>query len=271
MADLQTGFLNIQGAPLYYEVTAQGEPLLFIHAGVADSRMWDEQLPAFTRLYRIIRFDQRGFGRSSFPAGPFASYKDPALLLDALGIEKVHVIGSSFGGKVALDFALAYPAKVTSLTLVAPSVDGHKASPEVQQFGEEEEALLEQGDLAGATELNLRMWVDGPRRSPQQVDPVVRQRVREMQYHAFTVPIPETTEDIPLVPPAITRLAELHMPTLLIVGDHDLPDKIDLTRQLAAEIPQSRLAIIPGVAHMVNMEKPEEFNSLVLDFLAHLA
>src|SRR5690349_12792580 len=121
VADLQAGFLNIQGAPLYYEVTAQGEPLLLIHAGVADSRMWDEQLPAFTRLYRVIRFDQRGFGRSSFPAGPFASYKDPALLLDALAIEKVHVIGISFGGKVALDFALAYPARVTSLTLVAPS------------------------------------------------------------------------------------------------------------------------------------------------------
>lgn len=271
MAELQTGFLDIQGAPLYYEETAQGDPLLLLHAGIADSRMWDDQVLAFAQRYRVIRFDLRGFGRSSIPAGSFASYKDPALLLDALAIERAHVIGVSFGGKVALDFALAYPEKVTSLALVAPSVDGHKAPPEVQQFNEEEEALLEKGDLEGATELNLRMWVDGPRRSPQQVDPSVRQRIREMQYHAFTIPIPETAEDIPLTPPAIMRLTELRMPTLLIVGDHDIPDKIELTKQLAAEIPQAQLAIIPGVAHVPNMEKPQEFNRIVLDFLAGLA
>lgn len=271
MAELQTGFLDVQGAPLYYEVAAQGYPLLLIHAGVGDSRMWDDQMPAFTLRYRVIRFDLRGFGRSPIPAGPFASYKDPALLLDALGIGKAHVIGISFGGKVALDFALAYPEKVASLALVAPSAGGHKEPSEVQQFGEEEEALLEKGDLEGATELNLRMWVDGPRRSPQQVDLAVRERVHEMQYHALTIPVPEMAEDVPLTPPAITRLAELHMPVLLVVGDHDIPDKIELASQLASEIPQSQLAIIPGVAHLPNMEKPEEFNNIVLDFLAGLA
>lgn len=271
MAELQTGFLDIQGAPLYYEETTQGDPLLLLHAGIADSRMWDDQVPVFAQHYRVIRFDLRGFGRSSIPAGSFASYKDPALLLDTLGIEKTHVIGVSFGGKVALDFALAYPEKVASLVLVASGVGGRKAPPEVQRFNEEEEALLEQGDLEGATELNLRMWVDGPCRSPQQVDPAVRQRVREMQYHALTIPMPETTEDIPLTPPAIMRLAELRMPTLLIVGDRDILDFIELTRQLAAEIPQAQLATIPGVAHLPNMEKPEEFNNIVLDFLAGLA
>jgi len=271
VAELQTGFLDVQGAPLYYEVTAQGDALLLLHAGVGDSRMWDDQIPAFSQRYRVIRFDLRGFGRSPFPAGSFASYNDPALLLDAVGIEKAHVIGISFGGKVALDFALAYPEKVASLVLVAPSVGGHKAPPEVQRFGEEEEALLEKGDLEGATELNLRMWIDGPRRSPQQVDPAVRERVRAMLYHALTIPTPETAEDVPLTPSAITRLAELHMPVLLVVGDYDIPDKIELTRQLASEIPQARLAIIPGVAHLPNMEKPEEFNTIVLDFLADFA
>ena len=272
MAELHatTGFLAVQGTPLYYEETAQGYPLLLIHAGVADSRMWDQQVPVFAQQYRVICFDLRGFGRSSIPAGLFTSYKDPALLLEFLGLEKAHVIGISFGGKVALDFALAYPEKVASLVLVAPSVGGHMSPPEVQQFNVEEEELLERGDLEGAAELNLRMWVDGPRRSPGEVDPTVRQRVREMLNHALAIPTPETAEDIPLEPAAITRLAEIHVPTLLVVGDYDIPDKIRLAEQLASEIPQSQLVIIHGVAHMANMERPEEFNQIVLDFLTHL-
>jgi pimeloyl-ACP methyl ester carboxylesterase len=138
----------------------------------------------------------------------------------------------------------------------------------VLRFGEEEDALLERGDLAGATELNLRMWVDGPRRTAEQVDAAVRQKVGEMQYHAFTVPMPAEVEELTLNPPAITRLNEVQMPTLLIVGDYDIPDKLALTQKLTAEIPNARQVIIPGVAHMVSLEKPEEFNRVVLDFLS---
>ncbi|MFL5660126.1 MAG: alpha/beta fold hydrolase [Ktedonobacteraceae bacterium] len=151
-----------------------------------------------------------------------------------------------------------------------PSVGGHKSAAEVLRFEEEEEALLERGDLAGATELNLRMWVDGPRRTAEQVDAAVRQKVREMQDHAFTVTIPDEAEELPLNPSAITRLAEVQRPTLLIVGDYDIPDKLALTQKLAAEIPHARRVIIPGVAHMVSMEKPDEFNRVVLDFLSQL-
>lgn len=264
----ETGFLLVQGAPIYYEVAGQGQPLLLIHAGVADSRMWDEQFEVFARQYEVIRYDLRGFGQSSFPAGAFANYADPAMLLDFLNIKQAHVIGISFGGKVALDFALAYPERVLSLVLVAPSVGGHKSAAEVLRFWEEEDALLERGDLAGATELNLRMWVDGPRRTAEQVDAAVRQKVGEMQYHAFTVPMPAEVEELTLNPPAITRLNEVRMPTLLIVGDYDIPDKLALTQKLAAEIPNARQVIISGVAHMVSLEKPEEFNRVVLNFLS---
>src|SRR5260221_3457877 len=264
----ETGFLPVQGAPLYYEVTGQVQPLLCIHAGVADSRMWDEQLEVFARQYRVVRYDLRGFGQSSFPAGAFANYADPAALLDFLNIKQAHVIGISFGGKIALDFTLAYPERVLSLVLVAPSVGGHKPAAEVLRFGEEEDALLERGDLAVATELNLRMWVDGPRRTAEQVDAAVRQKVPEMQDPGFTVAMPDEVEELSLNPPAITRLAEVQVPTLLIVGDYDIPDKLALTQKLAAEIPNARQVIIPGVAHMVSMEKPEEFNRVVLDFLS---
>ncbi len=270
MAKTETGFLSAQGAPLYYEIGGQGYPVLLIHAGVADSRMWDEQFTVLTQTYSVIRYDLRGYGQSTWPTGLYADYEDATALLDHFGIDRAHIIGISFGGKIALDFALVHPERVASLVLGAPSVGGRPTSAEVKQFILEEEALLEKGDLAGATELNLRMWVDGPLRTPSQVDPVVRTRVGEMQAHAFTIPTPADIEEIDLDPPAIKRLDEIRMPTLLIVGDYDLPDKLATVEELAAAIPQAESIVLPGVAHMVNMERPAEFNQIVLDFLARV-
>jgi 3-oxoadipate enol-lactonase len=261
------GFLHAQGAPLYYEVAGQGYPLLLIHAGIADSSMWDEQSHVFAARYRVIRYDLRGYGKSEFPAGLFANHEDAAALLKFLNVKRAHVIGISFGSKIALDFTLVHPEMVASLVMVAPAAGGHNPSADVIRFNEEEEELLERGDLDGATELNLRMWVDGPKRTPEQVNPSVRRRVHDMQYHAFTVPIPEAAEELELQPPAITRLEEVSVPTLIIVGDYDIPDKLALAQKLADELPGAQQVVIPGVAHMVTMEKPEEFNRVVLDFL----
>lgn len=264
----KTGFLDAQGAPLYYEVAGQGPALLLLHAGVADHRMWDQQFAVFVRHYQTIRYDLRAFGKSQLPAGPFANYEDPAALLQHLGIKKAHVIGASFGGRIALDFALAHPEMIDSLILVAPDIGGYPPSEEIQRFGKEEEALLEKGDLEAATELNLRMWVDGPLRTPEQVNPLVRQKVYDMQYRAFTASIPEGVEEISLDPPAAERLAELHIPTLVFVGDHDVPQKLTLAQELTTQISGAQQVIVPGVAHMVSMEQPELFTDTVLEFLS---
>ena len=266
-----TGFLDVPGASLYYEYAGLGHPLLLIHAGIADSRMWDEQFPIFAQRYRVIRYDARGFGQTRLQAGTFASYEDPAALLDALGVQKAHVIGVSNGSAIALDFTLAHPDMVASLGMVAPDAGGVEPSKRVREFIHEEHALLEQGDVAGATELNMRLWVDGIHRGPEQVNPAVRQRVYEMQYHAFTIPMPEGIEEEELQPPAIARLAEVRAPTLVIVGNLDLPEKVELAAQLASDIPGARQHIIAGAAHMVSMEKAEEFNRVVLDFWDGLA
>lgn len=269
MAELrsESGFLDVQGAPLYYEVTGQGQPVLFIHAGIADSRMWDEQLPIFAQRYQVIRYDLRGYGKSQIPAGRFANHEDAAALLHFLNIEKACVVGVSFGGRVAVDFALVHPEMVSALVLSAPSIGGTEPSEDVMGFAQEEEALLEAGDLEAATNLNVRFWVDGPGRTPDQVNPEVRRRVYEMQYHAFTVPIPAEAEEAEIEPPAMQRLAEIRVPTLIIVGDCDLPGKVVQAQQLAEQIPFAQLEIVKGAAHMVSMERPEEFNRLVLDFL----
>jgi 3-oxoadipate enol-lactonase len=263
-----SGFAEIGGARIYYEIAGDGHPLLLLHAGVADSRMWDDQWQPFARRYRSIRYDLPGFGKSQLPDSPYAAHEEVASLLRLLGVRQAHVVGTSWGGRIALDFALTHPEMVSALVLVCPSVSGDQPSAAVRRFGEEEEALLERGDLAAATELNLRMWVDGPRRAPDQVDPSVRERVREMQHHAFTVPEPQGFELLPLEPPANERLEEVRAPTLVVVGDHDLKDKLALADRLASKIPDAHKVVIPGAAHMVSMEQPDEFNRVVLDFLA---
>jgi len=263
----ETGFLGDEGARLYYEVAGEGHPLLLIHAGIADSRMWDEQFSVFAQHYRVIRYDMRGYGKTEVPAGPVSNHGDVANLLSHLYVEKAHILGISFGGLVALDFTLAYPEMVAALILVTPSVSGRLPAEREQQFIDEENAYLEKGNLAGATEVNLRMWVDGPKRTPEQVAPAVRERVRQMQMHAFSVPVPEEAEELLLSPPAYARLAEVHAPTLLLVGDADLPDRLTLTDELTSAIAGAQQVVIPGVAHMVSMEKPEEFNHIVLNFL----
>jgi pimeloyl-ACP methyl ester carboxylesterase len=264
----QAGIAPINGAQLYYEVSGQGQPLVLLHAGVADSRMWDAQVKAFAPHFRVIRYDLRGFGQSPMPSGRFAHYEDLRGLLDFLQIEQAAVVGLSYGGQVALDFVLAYPQRVTTLILGAPAtIGGSQPSLAILQFGEEEEALLEAGDLAGATTLNVRMWVDGPQRTPDQVDPAIRALVYTMQLHAFSLPTPEDVAMDRLTPPAIARLGEVRAPTLILAGDRDVPGVAELADQLAREIPGAQKVILAGVAHLINLERPAEFNHLVQEFL----
>ncbi len=264
----QTGFATVNGAELYYEIGGQGDSILLLHAGVADSRMWDGQFKVFAQHYQVIRYDLRGFGRSIVPSGAFANHEDVAGLLDFLGIDKAYVIGVSFGGYVALDFALAYPERVGALVLSAPNTSGYEpSSEEILRFCAEEEAAFERDDIMAATELNLRMWVDGPQRKPEQVDAAVREQVREMQTRAFTNPVPQGVEEQSLLPPAIGRLGEIRVPTLVIVGEQDVPEFIELSDIVAKGINGAEKVMIGGVAHLPSMEKPELFNRVVLDFL----
>lgn len=269
MAELEisTGFLHTQGAEIYYEVAGEGEPLLLIHAGVADSRMWDDQFSVFAQEYRVIRYDIRGFGRSVYPHGPFAHHEDPAALLKHLGITKAHVLGVSFGGRTAIDFTLAHPELVSSLVLVAPGVSGGEPAEDMIAYWTEEDRLLESGDLEGAAEITVHTWVDGPKRTPEQLDPAIRRRVHDMQYLAYTLPVPEDMSVLELDPPAKQRLHEIHVPTLIIVGDYDLASVQERTAYLSHEIAGAEAIIIPQTAHMLNMEKPAEFNQAVLAFL----
>ena len=261
------GFAEVHGAKLYYEVSGEGRPLLLLHAGVGDSRMWEPQWDEFASRYLVIRTDLRGYGRTEVSPGLFSYHEDVAALVRHLGDETAVVVGLSFGGLVAIDFALAYPEILSALVLGAPAVSGWEPSEELERFSTEEDELLGRGDLAGAAELNLRTWVDGLHRAPDQVDPAVRERVREMQMDVFGVDVPDDAEDEPLEPPAMKRLEEIRVPTLIITGELDQPDFLEIADTLATRIPGAVKVVIPGVAHLPSMEKPERFNRIVLDFL----
>jgi 3-oxoadipate enol-lactonase len=265
--NIRSGVADINGAQLYYEVLGSGDPLLLIHAGVADCRMWDAQFEAFSKEYEVIRFDLRGFGRSNMLPGSFSNVEDVRSLLDYLQLDRVSLLGISFGGLIALDFTLAYPGYVQALLLGAPSVSGASPSERIKRFWEEEEEALDSGDIDEATELNLRLWVDGPYRTADQVSPGVREQVREMQLAIFRKEIPDDSEEIGLSPPAIGRLGEVTIPVQVMVGELDLEEKQALVDELVSGISGSQKVVIPGAAHMLNMERPDVFNQSVRAFL----
>ncbi len=254
---------------LFYEIAGAGHPFVLIHGGLVDSGLWDDQFDVFARHYRTLRYDVRGFGRSHAPTTPYSHHADLKDLLDFLGIERAYVLGLSMGGAIAIDFTLAYPDRVAALIPVASGLSGYQPTTN-SALRDEMRAAYERGDKARAVELSLQLWTDGPSRAPDQVDAQARERIRAMTVHMFDLPDYENILQ-PLVPAAVDRLTEIHVPTFFIVGDLDVPDILRIGELIVAHVPGARQAIIPGTAHHLNVEKPDEFNHIVLEFLDSLA
>jgi pimeloyl-ACP methyl ester carboxylesterase len=247
-----------------------GPALVFVHAGIADRHMWDEQMGAFPG-WRTIRYDLRGFGGSGDAAGTYSHRADLAGLLDYLDLDRAVLVGCSLGGQTALDFALEYPDRMRALVLVAARPSGTPPSAELLRVWQDEDVALERGDLNAANEIGLRAWVDGPLRGPEDVDPAVRTRMQALNAAVLVREIQAgEAHPQPLDPPAIGRLGEVEVPTLMIVGELDREDVCDAASVLASAIPGAQLAVIPGAAHMVNLEAPARFNAEVVAFLAEL-
>ncbi len=264
-----SGFADIAGTRLYWEQQGQGDPLLLIHAGIADSRMWDAQVAAFAPHYRVIRFDARGFGRSEFGTGPHSYRGDIVALLDALEVDRAHLVGVSFGGSTALEVTLDFPDRVRSLVMGASSPPGLVEHTNLIPLWEEVDRLVSAGQIDDANELEIQMWVDGPIRTPDVVDPEIRKLVLEMNRPLLAAP--EQPDQIALDPPAAERLDQVHVPTLIIAGEYDQPSQIAGPTLLADRIPGAEFLTLHGAAHMLNMEQPDAFNAAVLDFLQRRA
>lgn len=253
---------------LFHDISGSGEPVVLLHAGICDHRMWDPQWPHIAQRYHAVRLDLPGFGRSTLPSVAFAQHDVVLRLMDHLGINRAVLIGASFGGGVALDVALVAPDRVRGLILAAPAVNGAALGPEVEAFGDQEDALIDSGDLDGAAQLNVDFWLVGSRRAAEDVDPGLRQAVFSMQRGSFDVPVPEGCRSIKLDPPAAIRLHEIQAPTLVICGLLDTPGFVHLARRAAHEIPNAQLWECPNVAHLPTLEDPASTTIRIVEALS---
>jgi 3-oxoadipate enol-lactonase len=265
-----SGFCAVNGGRIYYEVDGSGPALTLIHAGVANLRQWDEQVPVLASDYRVIRYDTRNFGHTTSDNVTFSNREDLAALLDHLGVQQTAVLGTSRGGAIAVDFTIEHPDRVTALIAVAAGVGGYETPvpPDEEALWEEYERRYEAKDWDWIVDTETAFWVDGPRQPRDRVPSAIRQRVHDWIAEAYRDHAAEELTAVPLEPPAAGRLGEIAVPALVMVGDLDEGATIEPGRKLATDIPNARLEVFEGVAHMVNLEQPERFNQLLRDFLA---
>jgi len=275
LTNTQADFATLNGTDFYYELAGSGSPLVLIHAGICDSRMWDAQFDTFAEAYRVLRYDMRGYGQTDPVDGPYAHYEDLRTLLDHLQLDKVHLVGCSMGGSTALDFAVAYPERVRSLTIVCSEPGGFEDLDENGEPIEEEapehwDQIVEAfrlGAYESVAEWEVHYWVDGPDRTADQVDPVVRRQVYEMNVIALRNEAMELGENQPLDPPAAERLDAVTCPTQILIGALDQLVMRRAAEFMANNIRGAQKIVIPESAHLPSMEQPARFNQIMLDFL----
>jgi pimeloyl-ACP methyl ester carboxylesterase len=266
----QTGYVEVEGGKLYYEVAGTGQPLLLIHAGVADHHMWDDQFAVFAERYRVIRYDTREFGLTTSDNVSYSDRQDIVDLLQQLGVDKTFIIGVSRGGALAIDFTLEHPELVAGLIVVAGGVSGLEGSGTEAELAlfRQMEAAQAQKDYRTLIDLELQGWIDGPGQPATRVAPEMRANVRGMLTNNYARHHDEAPTARPLAPPAVHRLGEIHVPTLVIIPDLDFSETVVAMDYLAQGVAGAQKVVMHGVAHLPNMEQPAQFNQIVLDFLA---
>ena len=234
--------------------------VLLLHAGIADHRMWKPQIEALEGAgHRALASDLPGFGDAPLEPGTIAYVDHAAKLLDGPGA----VVGCSFGGRIALELAVARPDLVERLVLIGAGLGSWSWSESAEAGFAEEEEAIERGDLAAAAAQQARMWLAA------DAAPDVRELTEAMTTRSYEqqLPVEGAVKAVWPEVPAETRLGEIGAPTLGIVGSEDLDDIKSIAEKLAAEIPAARLATIDGAGHLPSLERPDELNALLLEFL----
>jgi pimeloyl-ACP methyl ester carboxylesterase len=275
MKQAVTGFVETNGTKLYYEMIGEGHPLVLIHGGYMDRRMWDDQFAVFAQHYRVIRYDVRGFGKTDLPPVPYTDRQDLFNLLAFLGVDKTYIVALSLGGEIAIDFTLDYPDRVEALALVGASVSGVPVMELITQEQLQQHIKLWTPFEEAKAKRDLAGMVEGVMNHPTLVPSAnyasARQKVREnLSEYSFDWVL-EPGQKQATVPAAWGRLGDIHAPTLVIVGGDD--DKLlhTIADRLEQDIPNVKRVTIPQTHHMPNMEKPREFNRIVLEFLGKLS
>lgn len=264
-----TGRVRVPGSTLFYESAGTGSPVILLHGGNLDRRMWDAEFGALQRTHRVIRYDARGYGRSGASDTAFSAHHDLRALMDALQLPRASLVGLSLGGRVAMDFALAHPERVDRLVLVAPGMSGGTWAEDADTawLAVAREAAKRQDSVAVA-----RAWLGSAYIRTALRDSTTAKRVRqwvEDQSPFWAGVVRHLDLEVEAAPPAAGRLAELTAPILLVVGTADTPFILDVARAIQAQAARVQRVDIPGVGHMVNLEAPGPFREALLAFLAH--
>lgn len=271
MTQNTSGYFDLGDGQLYYEVAGAGEPLILSHAAFLDSRMFDAIWETLAQQYRVMRYDMRGFGRSSEAHGPLCRRDDLRRLLKHLGITRAHLVGCSNGGQIMLDLTLEQPELAATLTLVDSSPSGFQMQGEPPPYMAEMFDAVQRGDIDRGSELQIRIWIDGQYREPDQVNAELRAKALAMNRISIerkTFLVADWQPLNPLEPPAVTRLSEVRCPTLVVAGSLDHPEILRAADVLMAGIPDARKVIMTGSGHVPGYEQPEVFSALLLEFLA---
>lgn len=263
---LSSGYAPADGTSLYYEEAGAGSPVVLLHPGQDGCVLWDRQFASFAREYRVVRYDARGFGLSERPDAPFSTHEDLRAILDALGIARAALVGLSGGGLTAIDFAIAYPDRVSALVLVNSGLSGYQFA-HLSDYLARLRAASAREDMDGWIEVQLEMWFDGPARKPESVDRAAREEVKRILVEQVTRNRKRGHGPQQQDLGAVDRLSEIRAPTLVVESALDAPDIHAIAALLEREVSGARRVVIADAAHLVNVERPDAFAAAVLPFL----
>jgi pimeloyl-ACP methyl ester carboxylesterase len=259
--------IDVGGATLSGLEQGEGLPVVFLHAGVCDKRMWLDQMQAVADAgWHAVAYDRRGYGEATSPDEAFSHLDDLEAVLDALDIHAAVLVGCSMGGGLAVDFALAHPGRVIGLVLIGTSITGAPwtATAEERAIEMAEEDAWERGDQDGLNKVQAHEWLDGPRTQSGRVGGAVRELFLDMNAKALGKP--QLTQEEPC-PDAWGRMEEVNTSTLLVVGDEDFTALVERHETLSETMPNAFAVVLAGAAHIPSIEKPDLVNSLLLQFL----
>jgi pimeloyl-ACP methyl ester carboxylesterase len=257
-----TGYVNVDGGKLFYEIAGKGENIVLLHDGMVNNRIWDEQFPVLASNYRVIRYDRRGYGKSSDPETKYSHIDDLNQVFIQLKVDKAIVFGMSSGGGLAINFALTYPEKIKGLVLVGAVVSGFGYTSHMTTRG----GHLNPADMSDPAKLIKYFIMDDPYE-------IYSGNTKAKEKVMTLLPYLGRDNNVPTKPPvkiAVKCLSEIKVPALILVGEYDIPDVHAHAGVINAGIENSKREIILKSGHLIPIEQPVLFNEAVLNFLNKL-
>lgn len=252
---MKNGYFTDDEAKIYYQLNGEGTPIVFIHGFTLDNRMWESQIGFFQHDYKTLVYDMRGYGKSSIPTGKYSHHDDLLKLLDFLNIDKIHLVGLSLGGEIALDFSISNPKRLLSLSLLNSSLSGYKSTVDWSVHAEEQ-------GLAKAKSNWLNHDIFKPTMKNDKAATILKDFIDSYSGWHWLNSDPRKR----VISLALNRLDEIICPTLVLSGEDDLSYFHDIAKILTSKIPNAERKFIKDAGHMINMEQPEAVNSSLQQF-----